>query len=121
MVYLRSDWWLSWSTHMTAMDASPYGLGVCTAERPRTAVQEAGRISERSRFRLTDQGMCRGARESYFIANADHMEFFDISDPSKIPEPTQRWSVDPRVSGVGWALAVEGAFHPSRIGALHAR
>ena len=32
MLFLRSDWWLPWSTHVTATDASLFGYGICTAE-----------------------------------------------------------------------------------------
>ena len=56
LIVARTDWTLEWSPHVTATDASLHGFGICTANWPRSAVAQAGRVPERSRFKAVMPG-----------------------------------------------------------------
>ncbi|CAE6957111.1 CACNA1H, partial [Symbiodinium sp. CCMP2456] len=51
MIFLRADWWRSWSPYVTMTDASKGGYGVCCSTWPEKVVSDVGRVGERSRFR----------------------------------------------------------------------
>ena len=61
MLFLRSDWWRSWSPRVTMSDSSKGGFGVCCSTWPENVVAEVGRLGERSRFKRTGP---HSARES---------------------------------------------------------
>jgi hypothetical protein len=52
MVFVVSDWWWQWSTHVFSVDASLSGYGIVKSIWDLGDVREVGRTSERSRFRL---------------------------------------------------------------------
>ena len=52
-IFCFSQWWPPWSTEMFSTDASLYGYGLAASDWTRDDVAEAGRRSERSRYRLS--------------------------------------------------------------------
>ena len=127
---LTQDWWRPWNRAVTSSDSSLSGYGVSQAWWPADVVAEAGRQSERSRFRRRES---HSARESALTAAGFHFDGqrwgpFDTEGLKRLAEAG--WEIDRQFQEIPafglkrehWWPKFWGAWkHRENIGILEAR
>ena len=127
---LTQDWWRPWNRAVTSSDSSLSGYGVSQAWWPADVVAEAGRQSERSRFRRRES---HSARESALTAAGFHFDGqrwgpFDTEGLKRLAEAG--WEIDRQFQEIPafglkrehWLPKFWGAWkHRENIGILEAR
>ena len=87
MLFLVSDWCLPWSPVVSCSDSSLYGFGICCSRWPLEEVSAAGRVLEKSRFRLKEHSARDSALTSAGFVKDDAGHWQAGTD--------SRWDVDP--------------------------